>query len=192
MSARSWRARVYGPRLYPKMARPPSWLGQMTPAAAGLDGDVAGIMRLDQTMWLPDDVLAKADRASMLVSLEVRTPYLDRRLAEFAFSIPASVHCDGWGKSLLRAVLCRVLPQAASTRPKTAFRVPAAEWLRGPLFASLSGQLRNGHLYRDGWFDRDAVARLAEEHQTRARDWSGVLWPILSLGLWMDRFVGQS
>jgi asparagine synthase (glutamine-hydrolysing) len=164
----------------------------MTPVVPGLDGDVARIMQLDQTMWLPDDVLAKADRASMLVSLEVRTPYLDRRLAEFAAMVPADVHYQGRGKSLLRAVLRRVLPEIQSTRPKAAFRVPSAEWLRGPLAPMVSHQLRDGSLYRNGWFDRDAVARLALEHRSRTQDWSAVLWPILSLGLWMDRFLGES
>jgi asparagine synthase (glutamine-hydrolysing) len=164
----------------------------MTPNVPGLDGDVARIMRLDQTLWLPDDVLAKADRASMLVSLEVRTPYLDRRLAEFAAMVPASVHCQGRGKSLLRGVLARVLPEIQPTRPKAAFRVPAAEWLRGSLAPLISDQLRDGSLYRDGWFDRGAVGRLAMEHQSRTQDWSAVLWHILSLGLWMDRFLRES
>jgi asparagine synthase (glutamine-hydrolysing) len=156
----------------------------------GLDGEVADIMRLDQTMWLPDDVLTKADRASMLVSLEVRTPYLDRELAEFAATVHASVHCQGKGKALLRAVLRSLIPKIP-TRPKAAFRVPAAEWLRGPLASTLSEQLADGSLYRDGWFDREAVGSLVKEHQSRTRDWSATLWPILSLGLWMDRFLGN-
>jgi asparagine synthase (glutamine-hydrolysing) len=188
----SLRRRLYGPQLQPRMVKRQSWLDMMNPTTPGLDGDVAGIMRLDQTMWLPDDVLAKADRASMLVSLEVRTPYLDRCLAEFAATIPAAVHCSGQGKALLRATLGKVMPMMPSTQPKTAFRVPSAEWLRGPLAASLSNQLRTGRLYRDGWFDRNAVDRLTQEHQNRTRDWSSVLWPILALGLWMDRFLGES
>jgi asparagine synthase (glutamine-hydrolysing) len=186
------RPRLYGPRLRSSITEQASWLNLMTPNVPGLDGDVARIMRLDQTLWLPDDVLAKADRASMLVSLEVRTPYLDRRLAEFAAMVPASVHCQGRGKSLLRGVLARVLPEIQPTRPKAAFRVPAAEWLRGSLAPLISDQLRDGSLYRDGWFDRGAVGRLAMEHQSRTQDWSAVLWHILSLGLWMDRFLRES
>ncbi len=93
-------------------------------------------MRLDQVHWLPDDVLAKADRASMLNSLELRTPYLHRELAEFAASVPAGVHTARDGKRLLRR-LAQELGLSAASRAKTAFRVPAAEWLRGPLAPAL-------------------------------------------------------
>jgi asparagine synthase (glutamine-hydrolysing) len=191
---RMQRGPLYGPRLRSHVAAGDWWHEALTPTEPGLDGEVADVMRLDQTMWLPDDVLAKADRASMLVSLEVRTPYLDRRLAEFACTIPAAIHCQGRGKSLLRAALGRVAPQVAGAgaRPKTAFRVPAAAWLRGPLAATLTDQLRRGRLYREGWFDRDAVERQVEEHRRSARDWSATLWPLLALGLWMDRFLGES
>jgi asparagine synthase (glutamine-hydrolysing) len=183
---------IYGARLRPRLASRDSWLKMSALLEPGLDGEIADIMRLDQTMWLPDDVLTKADRASMLVSLEVRAPFLERRLAEFASTIPPAVHCRGKGKALLRAALRRVLPELPATRPKTAFRVPAAEWLRGPLAAPLSDQLRAGRLYADGWFDRGAVARLVDQHQRRAHDWTSVLWPVLSLGLWMDHFLGES
>jgi asparagine synthase (glutamine-hydrolysing) len=186
------RSRLYGTRLRSELAKQKFWLEEMAPPGPELDGEIAGIMRLDQTSWLPDDVLAKADRASMLVSLEVRTPFLDRRLAEFASTIPAAIHCEGQGKALLRAVLARILPEAPGSRPKTAFRVPSAEWLRGPLAGSLSDQLRNGRLYRERWFDRDAVAHIAREHQSQRRDWSSVLWPIYALGVWMDRFAYES
>ena len=127
----------------------------------------------------------------MMASLEMRTPYLDRRLAEFAFRIPASIHYGGRGKALLRAVLRRTFPDLGS-RPKAAFRVPAAMWLGGALAGTLSKQLLRGRLYEEGWFDRAAVANLVEEHQSGQRDRSGMLWPILSAGLWLDRFMGES
>lgn len=186
------RPHLYGARLQPVIKQAELRRDAVVSSTPELDGEVAGIMRLDQSMWLPDDVLAKADRASMLVSLEVRTPYLDRKLAEFASTIPAAVHCDGQGKSLLRAVLKRVLPEVQASQRKTAFRVPSAEWLRGPLAQQLSDQVRSGALYRDGWFNRETVASLSREHQRGIRDWSSVLWPILALGLWVDRFVGES
>jgi asparagine synthase (glutamine-hydrolysing) len=181
----SLRRRLYGSRLQPTVTAQPSGLDLMTPAVPGLDGEVAGIMQLDQTSWLPDDVLAKADRASMLVSLEVRTPFLMRELAEFAATVPAAIHYDGSGKSLLRAVLKCVVPTVPS-RAKTAFRVPSAEWLRGPLSGVIEEQLHDSRLYSDGWFDRVAVQRMASEHHSWTRDWSWVLWPLMTLGLWMD------
>ena len=85
-------------------------------------------MRLDQVHWLPDDVLAKADRASMGASLELRTPYLTRELAEFAASVPPSVNLRDGGKLLLRKVLERKLPAFGLGRAKMAFRTPYSEW----------------------------------------------------------------
>ncbi len=150
----------------------------------------ADLMRLDQLHWLPDDVLVKADRAGMLVSLEVRTPYLHRDLAEFAASVAPAVHLRGDGKALLRAMLADVFPASRGPRPKTAFRVPAAQWLRGPLAPALAQQLAEGSLYAEGWVDAGAARRLAAEHAAEERDWSHALWPLLSLGLWLDRRRG--
>jgi asparagine synthase (glutamine-hydrolysing) len=167
----------------------------MSDLGAKLNGSAtASVMRqlmmLDQVHWLPDDVLVKADRAGMRVSLEVRTPYLHRELAEFAASVPESVHRQRGGKALLRALLDEIAPQAARKRPKTAFRVPAADWLRGPLSPLLDAQLAAGSVFSEGWFDRDATKRLVTEHRAGSRDASAALWPILAFGLWLDRVRG--
>jgi len=173
---------LYGPRLA---------VGPTRETLAIVGGDVAGaVMRLDQTRWLPDDVLAKADRASMLASLEVRTPFLHRELAELAASVPVSVHLRDGGKSLLRAVLREVVPAADHGRSKVAFRVPAAEWLRGPLAAMVAEQVRDGALYREGWFDRNAARAAFAEHRRGIADRSSVLWPLLALGVWLERLRG--
>jgi asparagine synthase (glutamine-hydrolysing) len=144
-------------------------------------------MRLDQVHWLPDDILVKADRASMLNSLELRTPYLSRELAEFAASIPATAHTSRDGKRFLRA-LARSVGISAASRAKTAFRVPAGEWLRGPLAPVLAEQLRSGTLFERELMNRDFVGRRVAEHNARRTDWTDVLWPVLALGLWADRF----
>ncbi len=184
------RDSLYGPRL-----RGSAELGDL---AAGLDHlvdadglSVAGrFMLLDQLHWLPGDVLTKADRASMQVSLEVRTPYLSPELAEFAATIPPELHNGGRGKVLLRALLAELLPESAMKRPKTAFRVPAADWLRGPLAPILADQVRAGHACEEGWIDRAAATRALDRHQAGA-DNSAALWPILSFGLWLDRLRGR-
>jgi asparagine synthase (glutamine-hydrolysing) len=185
---RHLRTLLYGPALAGAAAngRLVSDLTERLGTASEQPGP-ADMMRLDTLHWLPDDVLAKADRASMRVSLELRTPYLHRELAELAASIPADVHIGRRGKELLRDLLTRVAPEVAGPRPKTAFRVPAADWLRGPLAPVVERQLRSGAIFTEGWLSRDAVARLATEHGAGRRDWSGVLWPVLSIGLWLDR-----
>lgn len=180
------RRLLYGPRLR-HLAEVPVAGGDL---AGAVDG-VAGVIRGDQTGWLPDDVLAKADRAGMLVSLEIRTPFLSRELAELATSLPVSLHLRHGGKWILRSVLRELLPEAVSTRRKTAFRVPAADWLRGPLAPMLQRQLERAAVYEEGWLDREAVRHLAGEHIAGRRDRSGVLWPVLALTTWLDHFRGR-
>jgi asparagine synthase (glutamine-hydrolysing) len=177
------RPAVYGGRLRRDLEAP----GAPAPVAADRDPNAvaAALMRLDRHTWLPDDVLAKADRAAMMVSLELRTPYLHRGLAELAAAVSPAVHQADGGKALLRAVLRRVAP-ALPARRKRAFGVPVAEWLRGPLQPMLAAQVEGGTLYAEGWFDRDAVRRLAAEHTAGTRDHSAVLWPLLILGGWLD------
>ncbi len=153
-------------------------------------------MRLDQLHYLPDDVLFKTDRAGMLASLEIRTVFLERELADFAASLDTATHLAGGGKALLRAMLPAGLLDPPASRPyprryrKTAFRVPAAEWLRGPLAAAMREQVSSGTIYAEGFFDRSAAAAMLEEHIGGRRDHSDRLWPLLSLGLWTDRFSG--
>lgn len=140
------------------------------------------LMRWDKTYWLADDVLAKADRASMLASLELRTPFLARDVLEFAASVPTAVHLSHGGKHLLRCALQRVVPSAVS-RKKVAFRVPVADWLRSSLRVSFEQQLEESWIY-DGWFDRRAVRNLFQLHTAGEKDVSAILWPIYTLGAW--------
>ena len=148
-------------------------------------------MQLDQRHWLPEDVLFKADRAGMLNSLEIRTPYLAREVAEFANSVRASTHLTGGGKRLLRNALKQYLPEQGSRRRKTAFRVPGEEWLRGPLLPLLRDQATQGTLVREGFADGAFVAAAVDAHIGGA-DMTAILWPVMSLGLWLDRYVGRT
>ena len=110
-------------------------------------------------------------------------------VAEFAASVPASVHLQRGGKAILRTLLEKLEPQAAHRRRKTAFRAPAAQWLRGPLAQTLERQVECGLVFEQGWFDRSAVRTAAREH-TNGSDRSQILWPLLALGLWLDEFAG--
>jgi asparagine synthase (glutamine-hydrolysing) len=187
------RDELYGPRLV-DLDRG-RLLADLGARAGELNGGSAArwLMHLDQVHYLPDDVLVKTDRASMLASLELRTVFLHRGLAELAGSLDSSVHLAGAGKALVREMLGPgVLPDGRFARyRKTAFRVPAAEWLRGPLQPALREQLAHGSLYGEGYFDAVAATRLADEHAAATHDHSDRLWPLLALGLWLDRFHGR-
>jgi asparagine synthase (glutamine-hydrolysing) len=149
------------------------------------------LMHADQLQWLPDDVLMKADRAGMLVSLEVRTPYLHRELAEFAGTVSLQHHLEPTGKSILRELLGKTLPERPSGR-KTAFRAPASGWLRGPLAPLFEDQLRSGAVYSEGLLDRAAVRGMFERHRAGSGDFAFALWPVLALGVWLDAFRGRA
>jgi asparagine synthase (glutamine-hydrolysing) len=183
------RAELYGPRLR-ELDR--ERVVRDTSARAGeLDGaTVRWLMRLDQVHYLPDDVLFKTDRAGMLASLEIRTVFLERELADFAASLDTATHLAGGGKALLRAMVPDGLLESSPSRRyrKTAFRVPAAEWLRGPLADTLREQVARGTVYEQGWIDRSAAAALVEAHISGRADCSDRLWPLLALGLWLDGF----
>ncbi len=189
---RHGRDELYGPRLA-GLDRG-RVLADLDAHAGALDGGPAArwLMHLDQTHYLPDDVLVKTDRASMLVSLEIRTAFLHGGLAELAGSLDTSMHLAGAGKALVHAMLPDdILPPSRSGRyRKTAFRVPAAEWLRGPLAGVMRAQLERGVIYSEGYFQRSAVQRLVSEHAACTHDHSDRLWPLLSFGLWADRFHG--
>jgi asparagine synthase (glutamine-hydrolysing) len=169
-------------------------LADLADRAGSADGPSPGrrLMRLDQVDYLPDDVLVKTDRASMLASLEIRTVYLQRELAEFAASTDTSLHLGGRGKTLLHAMLPPGMdtPRRPNRFRKAAFRAPAAEWLRGPLASVMRRQVEGGVIFEQGWFDRTEAGRLVEEH-VGGGDRSDVLWPLLALGLWGDRIFGR-
>jgi asparagine synthase (glutamine-hydrolysing) len=186
------RESLYGPRL--TAVSRTRVLDDLAARAGRLNGGPAGrwLMHLDQVDYLPDDVLVKTDRASMAVSLEIRTVFLHAGLAELAGSVDTALHLGGSGKALVHEMLP---PGILASRSfgryrKTAFRVPAAEWLRGPLAPLVRRQLERGAIYEQGYFDRQAVGALVSEHMSCACDNSDQLWPLLSLGLWVDRFCG--
>ncbi len=161
-------------------------LMRRAPARSGLDR----AQYADLKFWLPGDILTKVDRTSMAVSLEAREPLLDHRLIEFAASLPEHLRLRrGEGKWLLKKTMQRYLPDDILYRPKQGFVTPIAAWFRGPLAEEARAIARGTTLARTGWFDQQAVARIAEEHIGGRRDHGRLLWQLLMLDQSLSAFI---
>ncbi len=144
---------------------------------------------LDLVSYLPDDILAKVDRASMAVSLEVRAPLLDHRVAEFALGLPLRLkRRDGTSKWLLRRLLAKRVPPALTERPKMGFGVPLATWLRGPLRERMDGYCRDGRFEQVG-VDGEVVHALWQGFLAGRPHRPDAIWQLFVLAAWVDQFT---
>lgn len=145
---------------------------------------------LDMNFYLAEDILTKVDRASMAVSLEVRAPFLDPRVAEFAARLPLEYKLNGSnGKYILKETVKNLLPKSVIKRPKKGFGIPIAEWLKGRLNPLLRDLLAPERIKNQGLFDADYVQNLIREHETNAASHHKQLWTLLVFQLWHDNFL---
>jgi asparagine synthase (glutamine-hydrolysing) len=137
----------------------------------------------DASVLLPDLYLEKVDRATMAHGVEVRLPFLDRELAEYAIGLPSNVKIRyGRNKSLLREALRGVVPDQILGGAKTGFSVPYRSWLREPLSNYMKDVLLDAECAP--LFDRTRLEPIIHEHISGVRDHGLVLWKALNLGLW--------
>lgn len=154
------------------------------PARTGLDRT----QYADCKFWLPGDILVKTDRTSMAAGLEAREPLLDHRLVEFGASLPDDMRLRGGeGKWLLKKAMEPYLPHHILYRPKQGFVTPISAWLRGPLSGAARAIATSAPLARTGWFDAQALSRLAEDHIAGRADHGRTLWQMLML----DQAIGR-
>ncbi len=146
------------------------------------------MMYLDSMTYLPDDILAKVDRASMAWSLEARVPLLDHRVVDFAWTLPRHMKVsDGVTKSILRDVLYKYVPREVIERPKWGFAIPLHDWLRGPLRDWADTLLDEQRLISEGYFRPKEILRVWQEHLSGRRNWHTHLWSVLIFQAWLDR-----
>ena len=176
-------------RLVPGAREAPDGVGEVM-AAPGPLAPMERMMLADQLGYLPDDLLAKLDRASMAVGLEARVPLLDHRVVELAWRLPRRLRVrDGVGKWLLRRILYRHVPPALVDRPKMGFTVPVEAWLRGPLRGWAEELLADHALRRGGLIDPVPVR--AEWRELLAGRGRGALaiWAVLVFQAWQAHWL---
>jgi asparagine synthase (glutamine-hydrolysing) len=202
---------------YDEVARHHIWFGSFTPeeqtrlltseALAATDGDIyrqaremmeecgdhdliKRMQNLDTRLYLAEDILTKVDRASMAVSLEVRAPFLDPRVAEFAASLPSNYKLRGSKtKYILKRAVDDMLPRFVTRRPKKGFGVPVAEWLKVKLRPLARDLLSPERVRRAGVFNPEFVSRLQDEHERGVANHRKLLWTLLMFELWHESFI---
>jgi asparagine synthase (glutamine-hydrolysing) len=157
---------------------------------ADTDDLLSKVQYVDIKTYLADDILAKVDRASMAVSLEVRAPILDHKFMELAARIPSSLKLRGMeGKHIFKKALGSRLPESILYRKKMGFAVPLAQWFRGELKGMAHEAIFDGG--RDDFLEPKTVERIWTEHQRGFRDRSTELWTLLMFRLWQRKFLSD-
>ncbi len=132
-----------------------------------------------------EDILAKVDRASMAVSLEVRCPLLDHRVVEYAASLPSNLKLQGArSKLVFKEAVRGLLPESTMTRPKMGFAVPLDEWLRGPLRDWAEDLLDPSRLTEAGYFRPELVRAAWRSHLAGTENLQYPLWNVLMFEAW--------
>jgi asparagine synthase (glutamine-hydrolysing) len=159
------------------------------PKEAGLNR----YLMFDQRYYLPDDILYKVDRMSMAHSVEVRPPFLDHRIVEFAATLPEDFKVRGSTlKVVLRELMKDKLPPAILRRKKIGFDIPAHEWFRGVLKPLLLDTLTKDTVERTQLFRWQGIEALLRDHLERRANLGYHLWGLMTLFLWIRTWKIQS
>ena len=164
-------------------------------AYPSIAGDLMQAMAVtDILTYLPEDLLVKVDRMTMAHSLELRCPFLDYRLVEFAArEVPAGLKIRGLaGKWLLKVLAEPLLPREVVHRRKWGFKVPTSQWFRGPLLGVLRDVLLSRAARSRGYFDERRVRELIDDHAAGRTDQDKRLWILFQLELWHLMFVDRT
>ena len=169
---------------------PGSLIDMVSELKSSLPGDgIAPFLALDQKYYLADDILVKSDRMSMAHSIEVRPPFLDHRILEFAATLPSDFKIrGGQQKFVLRDLMQPHLTDSIIRRSKVGFDIPAHEWFRGPLRRLLMDTFEWARGEHGDLFGFDRIWQLTELHMSRKINVGYHLWGLMTLFLWMKRW----
>lgn len=150
------------------------------------------ILFLDTLNYLPDDILTKVDRASMASSLEVRVPFLDHRIVEFAWSLPLNMKINNKNQKLiLREILNKYVPKQFTNQPKMGFSIPINQWLNGPLKDWAEDLLSEKQLKEDGLLNYNFISKKWKEHSMGKRNWEYLIWSVLMFQSWKKTYINK-
>jgi asparagine synthase (glutamine-hydrolysing) len=153
---------------------------------------LAGECYVDLRVTMPESVLMKVDKMSMAHALEVRVPFLDHDLVQFAAGIPGHMKLRGLRtKAIYRKAMRSVLPAFVLERGKQGYSAPIKHWLRADLRDFLVSTLSGSPLINEH-FDPGHIRVLLEQHAARSHNHNHVLWALLNVALWHRRFIEQA
>lgn len=168
-----------------------TYLAEQMQRASHLDY-LSRMQFLDGVSYLPEDILVKVDRMSMLNSLETRAPLLDYRLLELAATIPPHLRLHkGEGKYIFKQALRDWLPPAILTRAKMGFGIPLREWFSDDLFGFAGELLLEPRTIQRGYLERAAVQQLLKRHQAGAYTLEVAIWALLVFELWCRAYLDR-
>jgi asparagine synthase (glutamine-hydrolysing) len=154
-----------------------------------LKDQISLMQYLDLKLYLQESILVKVDRASMACSLEVRAPFLDHELVEFAMSLPSKLKLKGsTSKYILKKSMKNWLPDEVIQRPKKGFGVPIAKWVKGSLKELFEDMLSSDRIKREGFLNPEYVTSLLHDHLINRKDNRKQLWTLLVWELWVNRY----
>jgi asparagine synthase (glutamine-hydrolysing) len=151
------------------------------------------MLYFDLKVWLPDDLLLKADKMTMAASLELRVPFLDHEFVEWAWRLPSSLKIRaGVGKYLMRQAMGGLIPASILNRPKLGFPVPIHSWFRNALSRNARELLLDERSECSRYFDRTQVEALIEQQEGGREDLSGEIYALAVFALWHRLFIEAS
>ncbi len=154
------------------------------------NGILDATLLTDQMTYLPNDLLVKVDIASMAVSLEARSPFLDHKVIEFAASLPENLKMKGLEtKSLLKKVAAKLVPKEVIYRKKMGFGVPIGNWFRGEMKGFVRDILLSEKSLKRGIVKPEFIEKYVREHTESSKDHTFQIWTLLMLELWFQRFI---
>lgn len=152
---------------------------------------VTRMQYIDMNLWMPGDILMKADKMTMAHSLELRVPLLDKELFEVARRIPTKYRiAEGTTKHIFRKAMEGIVPDFILNRPKLGFPVPLRDWLKGPTGSTMVEQIKASGI--EDYVRIDAVEKMAKLHQDGQGDYARRLWTIYMFALWHATYMEET